>query len=210
MRNRGIPRPFPRFEIPMTSSNPESYVPPAVRRVATAFRLAGWVGFWVQIVLGIISALVLLFATTSLSVRSGTASNPGTGAGLLFAVVGVGVLFGGAYWSFRYTRLSRQLRSANAKVRPKRGDAIQAVRIGLIINLVGMLITLIGAQAIVGSLLAKSLAQPQGGAIYNPGQLREFIQSLDIFIVQANTNTVTAHFAGVLASLWLVRSLNRQ
>jgi Protein of unknown function (DUF3611) len=120
------------------------------------------------------------------------------------------VLYAGAYWSFRYTRLSRQLQTPDTKVRPKRGDAIRAIRIGLMINLTGMLLTLLGAQAIVGSLLAKSLSQPQGGAIYDPGRVTQFIQSLDIFVVQANTNTVSAHFVGVLASLWLVRCMSRQ
>jgi len=194
----------------MASSNLDSNpLPPAVRRIAGAFRSAGWVSFWGQIVLAVVSTLVLLFSTASINVRSG-ANNPGTSTGLFFAICGLILVYAGAYWSFRYTRLSRQLQTADPKVRPKRGDAIQAVRIGLMINLVGMLLTLLGAQAIVGSLLAKSLSQPQGGAIYDPGRITQFIQSLDIFIVQANTNTVTAHFVGILASLWLVRCMSRQ
>ncbi len=194
----------------MASGKVEPYSPsPAVRRVATAFRIAGTVSFWIQIVLAVVSTLVLIFSTTSLSLRTG-GSNPGTGAGLLFAVLGVVVLFGGAYWAFRYTQLARQLRVADAGVRPKRGDAIQTLRIGLIINLVGMLLTLLGAQAIVGVLLAKSLSQPQGTAIFDPSQVTRLIQPLDIFIVQANVNTISAHFVGILASLWLVRTMSRQ
>lgn len=185
-------------------------LPPAVRRVSESFRMAGWVGFWAQLVLAIVSSLVLLFAVTSLSIRAGTANNPGTGAGIFFAIGGLAVLYLGAYWAFRYTRLSRQLKTTDPKTRPKRGDAVQALRIGLMISLVGMLLTLLGAQAIVGSLLAKSLSQPQGGAIYAPAQATQFIQSLDIFVVQANTNTVMGHFVGLITSLWLVRSMSRQ
>ncbi|MBE9180790.1 DUF3611 family protein [Oculatella sp. LEGE 06141] len=189
------------------SSKSDSYtLPPAVRRVVSAFRIAGWVGFWGQLVLAIISSLVLLFAVSSLTGRG--ANNAGTGAGFFFAICGLILLYAGAYWSFRYTRLSRQLRTSNAQARPKRGDAIQAVRIGLSINLVGMLLTLLGAQAIVGLLLAKSLSQPQG-AIYSAERTTQFVQSLDIFVVQANTNTVLAHFVGLAASLWLVRCLSR-
>jgi amino acid transporter len=194
----------------MASSNELYSLPPAVRRIASAFRLVGVITFWVQIVLAVVSTLVLLFATSSLSIRSG-ATNPGTGIGLLFAILGLVVLYAGAYWAFRYTRLSKQLQTPDTKVRPKRGDAIQAIRIGLIINLLGMLLTLLGAQAIVGALLAKSLAQPQGATIYDPGRLNQLmIQPLDIFIVQANTNTIFAHFVGVLGSLWLVRGMSRQ
>lgn len=195
----------------MSSSKVDSYsLPPAVRRVSKAFQVAGWLGFWVQIVLAVVSTLVLLFANASLTIRPG-GINPGTSAGVFFAVCGLLALYSGAYWSFRYTRLSQQLRTADAKARPKRGDAVQALRIGLLINLIGMLLTLLGAQAIVGALLAKSLAQPQGATIFNnPESLSRLIQPLDIFIVQANTNTLTAHFAGVLASLGLVRAMNRQ
>lgn len=186
-----------------------SSLPPALRRIASAFRIVGWIGFWIQLVLAVISSLVLLFAISSLNVRS-NANNPGTGAGLFFAVCGLVALYLGAYWAFRYTRLARRLATSPPGARPKRGDAIQALRMGLGINLLGMLLTLLGAEAIVGSLLAKSLSQPQGGAIYELGRTTQFIQSLDIFVVQANTNTIAAHFAGLVASLWLVRCISRQ
>lgn len=185
----------------------DSYsLPPAVRRIAATFRMTGWISFWAQLVLGIISGIVTIFASRSLQ----TSNNPGAGFGFFFAVLGVLFLFLGAFWGFRYTRLARRLQTADARSRPKPADVIQALRLGLIINLVGMLLTLLGAQAIVGSLLAKSLAQPQGGAIYELGRTSQYIQSLDIFIVQANTNTVLAHFVGIVASLWLVRCMSRQ
>lgn len=195
----------------MTSDKIESYsrLSPAVRRVASAFRIVGTISFWVQIVLAVVSTLVLIFSTTTISLRAGT-GNPGTGAGLLFAVFGVLVLFGGAYWAFRYTQIGKQLRVGDARTRPKRGDAIQALRIGIVINLVGLLLTLLGAQATVGVLLAKSLSQPQGTAIFDPSQVTRLIQPLDIFVVQANINTISAHFVGVAASLWLARSMSRQ
>lgn len=190
------------------ASRLDSYsLPPAVRRIAGAFRIVGWIGFWAQLVLAVVSSLVLLFAAPSL--RSGS-NNPGTGVGLLFAVLGLVLLYIGAYWAYRYTQLSKRLQTPDTKVRPKPADVVSALRIGLIINLVGMLLTLLGAEAIVGALLAKSLSQPQGGAIYDLGRSTQFIQSFDIFIVQANTNTIMAHFVGVVASLWLVRSMSRQ
>ena len=194
----------------MTSDKIESYSPlsPAIRRVAGAFRVVGTISFWVQIVLAVVSTLVLIFSTTTISLRAGT-GNPGTGAGLLFAVFGVLVLFVGAYWAFRYTQIGKQLRG-DARTRPKRGDAIQALRLGIAINLVGLLLTLLGAQATVGVLLAKSLSQPQGTAIFDPSQVTRLIQPLDIFVVQANINTISAHFVGVVGSLWLARSMSRQ
>lgn len=190
------------------SSKLDSYsLPPAVRRIATYFRICGWVSFWVQAILALVSGAALAFAVASLSFRNGSesASGPGTGSGLFLAVCGLIALCAGAYWAFRYTRLSQRLRSADSKGRPKPGDVIQALKIGLTINLVGMLLTLLGAEAIVGSLLARTFSQ--SGAIFERNQL---IQAADIFIVQANTNTVLAHFVGIVASLWLVRCMSRQ
>jgi hypothetical protein len=194
----------------MTSKTDSYSLPPAVRRIATYFRVCGWISFWVQAILALVSGAALGFAVVSLSFRGGTetSGSPGTGSGLFLAVCGLIALCVGAYWAFRYTRLSRRLRSPDSRGRPKPGDVIQALRIGLTINLVGMLLTLLGAEAIVGSLLARTFSQ--SGAIYEFGRNPQFIQAADIFIVQANTNTVLAHFVGVVASLWLVRCMSRQ
>ncbi|HEY9625332.1 MAG TPA: DUF3611 family protein [Crinalium sp.] len=191
-------------------------LPPAVRRAASAFRIAGWISFWAQIVLGVISAGVLAFAglnsnantPTPATVTTPAASTSSvTGFGLFFAVLGLIILFAGAYWAFSYTRLSRRLQTVDSQVRPKRGEAIKALQIGLLINLVGMILTILGAQAIVGSLVARSMAQ--GFAVF-AGALPAYISPLQIFVVQANINIIMAHFVGVAATLWLIRCMNRQ
>lgn len=191
-----------------------SSVPPAAQRVAGALRLVGWISFWAQIVLAVISGVVLIFAGSNLGASvpnrlnptSPAAANPGTGAGLLFAVLGLLGLFVGAYWAFRYTRLARQLKTPDAQSRPRRGDAAQTLRIGLGINLVGMLLAILGAQAIAGSLVLKSFEQ--GFAIFSGNPLR-FITPLDLFVVQANANTIMAHFVGLIATLYLIYRVNR-
>lgn len=192
------------------SSQIESFaLPPAVRRIASAFRITGHISFWAQLVLGVVSTFILLFAGFSLN-NPANAANPGTGFGLLFAAAGIAMVFAGAYWSFfSYIRLSRLLRSADAKRRPKPKDATQSLRIGLSINLLGMLFTLLGGQAITGVLLGKAISQPQGGAIFAE-RLTQFVQAADILMVQANINTILAHFVGIVASLWLIRTMSRQ
>lgn len=192
-------------------------LPPAVRRVAGALRYVGWASFWVQLVLAVVSAIVLAFAGSNLNTPVATnpalpntpvaAANPGTGAGLFFAFLGLVALFVGTYWAFRYTRLSLQLKSPGNQARPRRGDAVQMLQFGLLINLAGMLLTILGAQAISGSLVLKSFEQGFGFFSGNP--LR-FITPLDLLVVQANANTIMAHFIGLLATLWLIRCVNRQ
>ncbi len=184
-------------------------LPPAVRRIATALRWYGWVSVWIQGVLGIISSLVLLFAVASLSVRSG-GGNPGTSTGFLLAIVGLLAVYLGSFWGFRYTRLAKGLRSSNASKRPKPKEVLQVLKLGLLISLGGMLVSLLGGQAIIGALLAKALSQPQGAAVFGAGaNVTQFVQPLDIFVVQANTNILLAHFGGIACTLWLFRTVDR-
>jgi hypothetical protein len=186
----------------------EYSLPPAIRRISTAFRRFGWISFWAQIVLGVIASLALLFAIASLAARNG-GNNPGAGAGVFFTSVGQIAVFVSAFWAFRYTRLGRQLRSRDESKRPKPKDAIRALKIGLFISLGGMLATLLGAEATVGALLAKALSQPQGAAVFGaPGGVSQYVQPLDIFVIQANTNILLAHFVGLVLTLWIMNSLD--
>lgn len=188
-----------------------SPIPVTLQRVAYNFRWTGWISLWFQLVLAVVSTLIFLFAIPAATPRVGGASavsNPGTGGSLIFAILGLGVLYFSVYQAFRYTRLSRQLKDPNPKLRPKKADTIKTVRLGLIVSLIGLLLNVLGAEAITGTLLAKSLSQPQGTAIYDPQYISRIIQPLDIFVVLANTHTITAHFAGITASLWLLNCLN--
>ncbi len=176
-----------------------------VRKIAAQLRRVGWAGFWLQLVLAVVSSLIFLF---SLPFASTGASNPGTGGSLLFAVGGLLILYGSTYWSFRYVMTSRQLK--NPDLRPKRTETIKIVRLGLLCSILGMGSSVMGAESIGGTLLGKSLSMVLPGAIFSADALSKIIQPLDIFIVLANTHTITAHFIGIVCSLWLLDRLDRQ
>ncbi|MBW4577417.1 MAG: DUF3611 family protein [Aphanothece sp. CMT-3BRIN-NPC111] len=190
-------------------------LPSALKQIAVTLRLTGWIGFWVQLVLAVVSSLILLFAILLAGrpapVNGTIAVNntgPGTGGGAFFAVCGLFVLYFSIYQAFRCTRIARRLQDPNPNLRPKKADTIKFLRFGLIVSLVGMLLGVLAAESITGTLLGKSLAQPQ--SLYNPAiNLRELIQPLDIFVVLANTHTIAAHFAGIAAGLWLLNRLTR-
>ncbi|HIK04158.1 MAG TPA: DUF3611 family protein [Trichormus sp. M33_DOE_039] len=186
-------------DAPSSSSN--------LRTIAQTFRLTGWISFWIQLVLGVVSGIiVLLFAV--FSQRAGSPSNnPGTSFGVFLAVCGILILGGGIYLAYRYTRIGRQLLSSNASNRPRKVETVQVLRLGLWVNLAGTLVTLLGAQAIVGTLVARSIS-PQAitTQFFDPTRI---ISGLDMLVVQANTNTVSAHFAGLVGSLWLLNRINR-
>lgn len=186
-----------------------SSVPPALQRVAFTLRTVGGVSFWLQLVLGVISTLILIFASFSSNIGRPAAqgSSQGTGFGIFFALCGLVALGAGTYFAFRYTRTARLLLASNAAGRPSKADTLQIIRLGLIVNMVGMLVTILGAFATIGSILAKSFSQFQGAlTALDPSR---FVQPADLFVVQANTNTIAAHFVGIAASLWLFNRVNR-
>lgn len=178
-----------------------------LRAIGQTFRLTGWISFWIQLVLGVISGIiVLLFAV--FSQRAGSPSNnPGTGFGVFLAVCGLIILGAGIYLAYRYAKIGNQLLSANPNNRPRKSETVQVLRLGLWINLGGTLVTLLGAQAIIGTLVARSIS-PQAitTQIFDPTRI---ISGLDMLIVQANVNTVSAHFAGLVSSLWLFNRVTR-
>jgi hypothetical protein len=175
----------------------------SMQRLASEFRTVGWVSFWTQVVLAVVSGVILLLAAPTVG------RNPGSGLGVFLAFGGLTALGIGAYWAFRYTRLSRQLMAADTIARPSRGQTLSTLRKGIMSNMAGLLLIIVGSEAAVGALFVKSLRQGMGilGAIgANPS---DFIQSIDIFVIQANTHIIAAHFTAMLASLWLLQRVAR-
>ena len=178
-----------------------SDVSPNVLRVVLAFRRWGWASFWTQVVLCVVSSVVLLqlvlLKAPTTNTPTGADSNPATLPGLIFAWAGIAVLGASIFWNFRYTQMAKKLRSPD---RPTKTQTVFLIKIGIIINLVGMLITLVGAASIVGALTLRS----QQGVFAGAGNFNLTIQPLDFQIIQASFNIIFAHFVGLVASLWLL------
>ncbi|MGL5032437.1 MAG: DUF3611 family protein, partial [Microcystaceae cyanobacterium] len=181
-------------------------VPQAVLRASSNLTAVGNIGFWVQIVVGSFALVTFLFASVGLSV--GQASTGGLEAGILSAFISLVLLGVGIYFSIRYRRLGRELQNINAPNHPRRAEIIKTIRWGLIINLTGMGMAIIGAAAISGLVLVKSLNVPQG-AFASGIDSRKLVNSIDLLAIQANTNTIIAHFTGLLSSLWLLDRLDK-
>jgi hypothetical protein len=200
-----------------SNSNPDTPPPASVFseaarkalfRAADSCRKVGWGSFWTQLALSIASAGILLFSVAF------TAQN-GPAVSLYATLFGVVASFLSTFWTYGYTRLARRLRAlaaAAARGGPlpsdmvRKGDVVATLRAGCYVNLAGLASTLLGLQATVGLLVAKTLtnatANPflAGGAgSYSP------VLALDVFLVQASTNTALAHFVSLVASLWLIK-----
>lgn len=178
-------------------------LPPAIRRIATNFRLAGWMGLWIQAVIGVIATLMF-----TIFLMGGGASAAKAGASL-FLTPSLCLIFVKVFWCFRYVRFGRRLRTSNPDLRPKPKDAVRIVSIGLMISLVGTALAIMGAESIVAPLFFKGLDQGLVGIAANV-PIANFITAGDILSVFAAINTTFTHFVGLCVSLWLQFMVNRQ
>lgn len=178
---------------------------PSLQKAINAFKYWGWTGFWIQVVLGIISMVLLLqllFVRRSPNPTVGIETNPATLPGLSFAWLGLAVVGLSVLWNFRYTRIGRQLRTGD---RPSKSQTIFQLKIGLALSLAGMLITLLATAAIVGALTVRV----QQGSFGGTGGFNLTVQPIDFQIIQASLNTVLAHYAGLVISLGLLNQVSK-
>src|SRR5208283_2375608 len=169
-----------------------------VRGLAKNLRLFGWVEFWLQAVFAVFTALLLEFAT------SGRAFSPGAsgfGDAIYWAADGFLLLLAAVFLAFYYTRAARKIASKPDSYLSKRGlTAFWFLLAGLIISLLGILVSFVGVALSISLLIAKTVSQPPGIAITDPSKI---IRALDVFILLVNCNLLMAHFIGAGVALWL-------
>lgn len=176
---------------------------PSIQKVSNNLKRIGFWSFWLQLILGIISTVTLLFATPALF--EAKESLQGIQFGIFSAFVSIVLLITSIVISFRYKKIGQKIENKDPALRPKKSETIRLIRYGLIFNLVGMLFAILGAETLVGLALAKLLTLSPQLIGSNPQQ---YVNSLDLLIIQANTNTIAAHFAGIVTDLILVNRIN--
>ncbi|MCA1992413.1 MAG: DUF3611 family protein [Coleofasciculus sp. S288] len=186
-------------------TKPESLsLTPTIEEISNNFRFTGWISFWLQLGLGVVCGISLLFAWSGRTY--GDPAYQGIGISMFWAVCAIIALGAGLYWDIRYTRIARGLRNLNPELRPHKTDTARLVRLGLIVSLVGMLLNLLGAGSGIGVLVSKAVSMPPGVAITDPNKM---IRALDVFATVANVTGIAAHFVGAIASLWLLDRVYR-
>jgi hypothetical protein len=184
----------------------EETLSPNLRQISKVFRTTGWISLWSQVVLAIVSGAIFVFGgLASLAKNKVTGSAGPNGGGLFLAVLSLLVLLYGIYQSFQYVKIGRKLKDNNPELRPKKADTIQFLWTSLMIRGIGMALAIFSAEAIAGVLLGKALTSL--GGLLNAGT--QLVQPLDIFLLLGNTHTVTAHFIGGVATLFLLNRINR-
>lgn len=170
-------------------------------QLGTALKNIGWISFWAQLILSTVSGVVLLFST---GVTSGgnIAATPTD----VCTLVGVGCGLITSMLSWTWIRAGRKLQELKSI---KLQQCMGSVLAGTNLNLVGMGATILGLQASVGSLVAKTLTSAAGSmAYYNPRAAPPPV-AFDVFTVQSCTNTIMAHFVGLVLAQWLLGILRK-
>ena len=191
---------------PFTSNNNDA--PPQsksarMRKVANALKWSGLAGFWIQLVLGVVSTVTLALAIVNQAERS----SPGIGFSLFCAVCGLICLVVGICITFRYGKMADKFTRPQT-VPPKKSTTIKLVQIAIITSIVGTIITIIGGQTITGIVLSKTLSFDPA-KVFNSQSTTEFVNSLDVFIIQACFSIILAHSTGLISSLWIYNQIDR-
>ena len=174
-----------------------------MRRVATALKWAGLAGFWSQLVLGVVSTVTLALAIVNKTERS----SPGIGFSLFCAVCGLICLVVGICIAFRYGKMADKFARPNTTP-PKKSTTIKIVQIAIITSIAGTIITILSGQTITGIVLSKTLAFDPA-KVFNNQSTTEFVNSLDVFIIQACFSIIFAHSAGLVSSLWIYSRIDK-
>lgn len=172
-------------------------------RATKAMSKYGWASFWVQLTLSAVSAIILLFSVAF-------TSQSGPKASLYFTLVGVLAGLLSTFWNFSYTRVAMKMQAymeapPGVEVQKvKKQQVLDLVTKGLLINLVGMGSTLVGVLSLVGLLVAKTLTNSSMSPFLATSSGYSPVLALDVFLVQAATNTLLGHFLSLVCALWLL------
>ena len=174
-----------------------------MRKVANALKWAGLAGFWIQLVLGVVSTVTLALAIVNKAERS----SPGIGFSLFCAVCGLICLVVGICITFRYGKMADKF-AKPLSTPPKKSTTIKIIQIAIITSIVGTVITIVGGETITGIVLSKTLAFDPA-KVFNNQSTTEFVNSLDVFIIQACFSIILAHCVGLISSLWVYNQIDR-
>ncbi|WP_320677208.1 DUF3611 family protein [Prochlorococcus sp. MIT 1300] len=178
--------------------------------LSLGLRRVGWIRFWIQLTLAIVSAGVLIFYNIGGSLARNSQKAMGLGPGLSITTLAFFVLLYSLWQGWLIVKVGRALDSA---ARPTRGETGRLLKRGVIVDLLGSIFALIGYQALAGSLMVQASVQVPGffGApMGSSGSLASLpITSIEMLSVLSNTQVLSAHLIGLVLSLWLLQRIYR-
>lgn len=173
------------------------------RSLARAFHRIGSAGFWLQVVVGVLSAILMIY----LFVFSHSPSGPRAGVRFVeyLTMASLLVLAFTTFWSHRYTLLARRL--AEPQSRPSREAVVGAVWTGLVASSLGVLVSILILLVESAQLLFYFLSTPQVGVpvFQNPGGgAASWVSAADMVSMVCLVLILATEMIVLLSSLWLM------
>jgi hypothetical protein len=177
--------------------------PSRVRSLAGSFLWLGWAGFWLQLVFGSLPIIVMAYFFAF----SGNARVSRSGLPFVeyLTIANLLILLFTIFWSYRYTRLARQLR--DPKKCPTESSVIRTVWTGVMASTVGMLFSMLVMLVEAANLLYYFLKAPQAGipVIQTAGaEAVYWVSAVDMVSLIALILTLFAELIVLVFSLWLL------
>lgn len=178
-----------------------------IQRLAGDFRLTGWVSFWIQLTLGIVGLGVLLFNRLGTRIIESRNNVTSVAPGLTLTAIALILLGVTILHALRYVRFGKQL-AGESTARPSKAQAMGLLKRGIFLSLLGVILAVVGYQALAGSLTFQASMQQPGFTGFGNMSGNFAITSLEMFSVLSNTQVLTAHVIALVASLWLLQKVS--
>jgi len=183
--------------------------------ISAALRRLGWVRFWVQVALGVVVVGVLMFNNIGGRLAANSSRALGLGPGISLTTLSFLLLLWCLWQSWLIVRCGRAL---NSTARPSKGETARLVKRGLVADLVGVTLAVVGYQSLAGSLFVQASQQVPGffgaqiqGAAGTAGRVVGLpITSIEMLSVLSNTQVLFAHLIALMISLWLLQRIYRK
>ena len=172
-----------------------------LQKTARSFSRLGWLGVWIQLVLAILPLVILVYVMFGLA----------TGTRAAFSIfdylgfIGLAILAFTMLWSFRYTRLAKQI--ADPDRCPAWASVARTLWIGLWASCAGIFVSVALLIIEVVRLLVILLKAPQGGVpvMRTDTDIRTaWISAIDVVALLAEICTLVGELVVVGITLWLL------
>lgn len=177
--------------------------PTDIRSLSGTFYYLGWSGLWLQVVFGSLPIIMMVYYFTF----SRTATDR---QGLAFVeyltILNLFMLVFTIFWSFRYTRISRQLRDP-AKTPPSKESIVSIVWTGVTISAMGTLFSMTVVFIDFANLLFYFLKAPQAGMpVIQKGaeNANYWVSAVDMLSLMSLILIMFAELIVLVFSLWLL------
>ncbi len=181
----------------------KSLQPSGLDSLAKTFSRLGRTGFWLQIVMGAIPVLLMIYIFAFARSPSG----PRAGLALVeyLTLGGLLILIFTTLWFYRYIQLAKRITDPESS--PSAASLTRTVWTGLVACTLGVLFSMLVMLIETAHLLFYFLAAPQGGVpvFQTPGAGSiSWVSAIDMASLMALSLLVFAELIVLILSLWLL------